>query len=132
MAFPTWLLSHHLTLPLLHTVFASTVSLPLCLSQQLLLGSTFGWPVFSEGPGVCDSLPHSAYLLQGRAVSKLNQYLRIHGQRPEMDSGRSYMHLNPVQCYSEDSVLTTAGKIKPSLALRAAASSELRPVRGKG
>lgn len=28
--------------------------------------------------------------------------------------------------------MTTAGKIKPSLALRAAASSELRPVRGKG
>lgn len=49
-----------------------------------------------------------------------------------MDSGLSYMHLNPVQCYSEDSVLTTIGKIKACPALRAAASSELRPVRGKG
>lgn len=49
-----------------------------------------------------------------------------------MDSGLGYMHLNPVQCYSEDSVLTTAGKIKPSPALRAAARSELKPVRGKG
>lgn len=49
-----------------------------------------------------------------------------------MDSGLSYVHLNPDQLYSEDSVPTTARKIKPSLALSAAASGELMPVRGKG
>lgn len=42
------------------------------------------------------------------------------------------MHLNPDQLYSEDSIPTTAQKIKPSVALSAAASGELTPVRGKG
>lgn len=42
-----------------------------------------------------------------------------------MDTGLSYMHLNPDQLYSEDSVPITAQKIKPSLALSAAVNGEL-------
>lgn len=43
MAFPTWLLSHHLTLPLLHTVFASTALPPSTFTLAALLVGQ--WPL---------------------------------------------------------------------------------------
>lgn len=44
MAFPTWLLSNHLTLPLLHAVLASTV-----LSPALPLPAAFTLAVLLVG-----------------------------------------------------------------------------------
>lgn len=86
---------------------------PLCLSQQLLLWQYFQLADVLQGPQfLYGSLPHSAYLLQGTAVSMLNQYPHVCSQRPEMDTGLSYMHLNPDQLYSQDSVPITARKNK--------------------
>lgn len=131
MAFSPWLLflitelfpSYTLSLP-------RQLSLPpLCLLQQLLLWQYFQLAGVLRGPQFLYlSLPHSAYFSQGTAVSMLNQYPHVCSQRPEVDTGLSYMHLNPDQLYLEDSVPITGQKIHPSLALSAAVNSKLMPV----
>lgn len=115
------------TVPLPRQLSLPALPLPAAFTLAVLwLASVLQGPQFLYG-----SLPHSAYLLQGIVVSQLNQYPSVCSQGPEIDSGFSYMHLNPHQLYSEDSIPTTAWKIKPSLALSPAARSELMSVRGK-